>query len=128
MTPSDPTQTHVSLVVPDGCFLDANPERTLVVRACDGEPLYAVEGGELVDIKEWRAGRVKGAFTVKNPEGFNGFPDHDRSHPHYQLGTFSLNSRDYFVHWEAEHPLVVRHADGEPVFRLVDGRCEALKG
>jgi hypothetical protein len=116
----------MSLVIPDGCFLHVTDERTLVVRHSDGEPILAVVDGKFVAIEVWKAGIVKSSFSVQNADGFTGFPDHDKEHPHYQLATFGLSDAKYFLHWESDHPLVVRHVDGEPIYRLKEGRCESL--
>jgi hypothetical protein len=57
--------------------------------------------------------------TVKNPPGFEGFPAHDRTAPHFDLAKHAdvIGDPDaHFVHFEAERPLVVEHATGTPLF------------
>lgn len=61
-------------------------------------------------------------MIVTNPPGFKGFPEHDKSDPAFDLATHGLDPDVYFVHFEAEHPLVVEHATGFPKHKIVDGK------
>jgi hypothetical protein len=118
-------ENSVGFDIPEGHFIHTTDTAKFIVGP-DGEAVYAIENGEQVPIEKWKAGRVTGGLSVGNPEGFTGHPVHCRTHPHHQLNTFGLEAREYRIHWDAQYPTVVRNADGEAVFLLKDGRCEAI--
>ena len=111
--------------IPEGHFVHTTDTASFLVRASDGEAVAVLKDDQTTPLAEWKAD-LKTSVAVKNPEGFNGHPDHDRDHPHHQLTTFGIDPKTHFIHWDAAYPTVIRRADGEPVYRLVEGRCEAL--
>ena len=117
-------ENSVGFDIPEGHFIHTTDTAKFIVGS-DGEAVYAIENALQVPIEKWKAD-LKTSVAVKNPEGFNGHPEHDRDHPHHQLATFGLDPKTHFIHWDAAYPTVIRRADGEPVYRLVEGRCEAL--
>jgi hypothetical protein len=66
------------------------------------------------------------SLEVTNPEGFEGFPDHDRSDPAYRVETHGLDPAEFFVHFEAENPLVVEQATGRACHAIIDGKLVPL--
>ena len=102
-------------------FVSEAPGRLpCVVRHATGEPEYVLtpDGG----IKPYDPTNSLSAIgaSVVNPPGFVGFPDHDKGAVEYQLATHGLDPATHFVHFEADKPLVVRHATGEPEY-VIDG-------
>jgi len=116
----------MSFDIPEGHFVHTTDTAQFIVRSSDGEAVSAIEDGEPIPIDKWKSARVKGGLSVGNPDGFVSHPEHDRTDPAHQLATYGLSHRDHFIHWDAAHPTVVRRADGEAVFRLKEGRCEAV--
>ncbi len=102
-------------------FVSEHPGRLpLVVRHASGEPEYVIEPGG--GLKPYDPDNSLSATSahVANPPGFTGFPDHDRGAREHQLATHGLSPDEFFVHFEADRPLVVRHATGEPEY-VIDG-------
>ena len=61
-------------------------------------------------------------MTVTNPPDFRGFPEHDKTDPAFDLALRGIDPERYFVHFEAEHPLVVEHRTGFPKYKIVNGK------
>ena len=64
---------------------------------------------------------------VRNPEGFAGFPNHNRADPAFQPETHGLDPAAYFTHWESDHPCFAEHATGIVKFKVVDGKKVKIK-
>jgi hypothetical protein len=100
-------------------------ESGLVVENATGRVVGRLDGGGIVP---YEPPRPEPGVIVRNPEGFSGFPDHDRDHADYRPETHGLDPARYFAHFEAEHPLFVENSTGIPRYRVANGQLQPIEG
>ena len=103
----------------------------LVVENVTGTPKFVIQDGALVPYDPAALGWLKSSLSIVNPPGFTGFPEHDKSDPRYDLAKHADvlgDPADYFVHWEADRPLVVENATGTPKFAFDGDKLVSLVG
>lgn len=105
---------------------EAQGRLPMLVRHTSGDPEFVVTPDGGIKPYDPTNSLSATAVTVTNPAGFMGFPDHDKTAAEYQLTTHNLDPATYFVHFEAEKPLIVRHATGDPEFVIDGGTLKPL--
>lgn len=110
---------------PAAYFVDfADRAMPLVVRHDTGTAEYVVQPDGSLKPFDPTEPLMGTRAIVENPPDFKGFPEHDRTDPKYDLAKYAKplgNPADFFVHWESDRPLVVRHSTGMPAFIIGDG-------
>lgn len=107
-----------------------NHRAPLIVRHEDGIACFVIDESGVAH--PWDAGGRElvqsraVAIGVKNPDGFTGFPEHNKDDPVYKLDNPSYaatlgDASKYHVDFDGPEPRVVEHITGEVKFTFKDG-------